>query len=87
MDTAEGIVIDSRKFDPKKLAKLNDPKRLEYLNPEVILVCCNLPQLSSTSRIVCSLTMSGGCPPPAGMQEVRFSSMHTAGRNLHREQI
>jgi len=29
-------VIDSRKFDPKKLAKLNDPKRLEYLNPDVI---------------------------------------------------
>jgi len=29
-------VNDSRKFDPKKLAKLNDPKRLEYLNPDVI---------------------------------------------------
>jgi len=25
-----------KKFDPKKLAKLNDPKRLEYLNPDVI---------------------------------------------------
>ena len=36
MDTAEGTVVDSRKFDPKKLAKLNDPKRLEYLNPDVI---------------------------------------------------
>ena len=29
-------MTDSRKFDPKKLAKLNDPKRLEYLNPDVI---------------------------------------------------
>jgi len=29
-------VIDSRKFDPKKLAKLNDPRRLEYLNSDVI---------------------------------------------------
>jgi hypothetical protein len=27
---------ESRKFDPAKLAKLNDPKRLESLNPEVI---------------------------------------------------
>lgn len=27
---------ESRKFDPKKLAKLNDPKRLEYLNPDLI---------------------------------------------------
>ena len=27
---------DSKKFDPKMLAKLNDPKRLEYLNPDVI---------------------------------------------------
>ena len=27
---------ESRKFDPAKLAKLNDPKRLEILNPEVI---------------------------------------------------
>ena len=25
-----------KKFDPKKLAKLNDPQRLEYLNPEII---------------------------------------------------
>lgn len=25
-----------KKFDPKKLAKLNDPGRLEYLNPEII---------------------------------------------------
>ena len=25
-----------RKFDPKKFAKLNDPRRLEYLNPEII---------------------------------------------------
>lgn len=25
-----------KKFDPKKLAKLNDPKRLEYLNPDLI---------------------------------------------------
>lgn len=25
-----------KKFDPKKLAKLNDPRRLEYLNPEII---------------------------------------------------
>ncbi len=29
-------MIDSRKFDPKKLGKLNDPKRLEYLNSDVI---------------------------------------------------
>ena len=27
---------ESRKFDPSKLAKLNDPKRLKTLNPEVI---------------------------------------------------
>ena len=27
---------ESRKFDPKKLAKLNDPKRLGYLNPDLI---------------------------------------------------
>jgi ubiquinone/menaquinone biosynthesis C-methylase UbiE len=26
----------SRKFDPKKLARLNDPKRLEHLNPDLI---------------------------------------------------
>ena len=26
----------SKKFDPKKLAKLNDPKRLEYLNADII---------------------------------------------------
>lgn len=25
-----------KKFDPKKLAELNDPGRLEYLNPEII---------------------------------------------------
>ena len=25
-----------KKFDPKKLAKLNDPGRLDYLNPEII---------------------------------------------------
>jgi ubiquinone/menaquinone biosynthesis C-methylase UbiE len=29
-------VSESRKFDPSKLAKLNDPKRLKILNPEVI---------------------------------------------------
>jgi ubiquinone/menaquinone biosynthesis C-methylase UbiE len=27
---------ESRKFDPSKLAKLNDPKRFKLLNPEVI---------------------------------------------------
>ena len=27
---------ESKKFDPKKLDKLNDPKRLEYLNPDLI---------------------------------------------------
>lgn len=27
---------DSKKFDPNKLARLNDPKRLQYLNPDVI---------------------------------------------------
>lgn len=31
-----GTVSDSKKFDPAKLARLNDPKRLEYLNPDVI---------------------------------------------------
>jgi ubiquinone/menaquinone biosynthesis C-methylase UbiE len=31
-----GAVNDAKKFDPKKLAKLNDPKRLEYLNPDII---------------------------------------------------
>lgn len=30
------ILRPSRKFDPKKLAKLNDPGRLEYLDPELI---------------------------------------------------
>ena len=25
-----------KKFDPGKLAKLNDPRRLEYLDPEII---------------------------------------------------
>ena len=25
-----------KKFDPKKLARLNDPRRLEYLNPEIM---------------------------------------------------
>ncbi|MEW6117744.1 MAG: class I SAM-dependent methyltransferase [Nitrospirota bacterium] len=28
--------MESKKFDPKKLAKLNDPQRLEYMNPDVI---------------------------------------------------
>ncbi len=28
--------MEEKKFDPAKLHKLNDPKRLEYLNPEVI---------------------------------------------------
>jgi ubiquinone/menaquinone biosynthesis C-methylase UbiE len=32
----EGTVNDSKKFDPAELARLNDPKRLEYLNPDVI---------------------------------------------------
>jgi len=27
---------ESKKFDPKKLAKLNDPIRLKYLNPDLI---------------------------------------------------
>ncbi len=27
---------NDKKFDPKKLAKLNDPKRLEYLDPDII---------------------------------------------------
>lgn len=31
-----GTVGAEKKFDPKKLAKLNDPRRLEYLNPEII---------------------------------------------------
>lgn len=30
------MVSESKKFDPKKLAKLNDPRRLEYLNPDLI---------------------------------------------------
>ena len=28
--------MESKKFDPGKLAKLNDPARLEYLNPDLI---------------------------------------------------
>jgi ubiquinone/menaquinone biosynthesis C-methylase UbiE len=28
--------VEEKKFDPAKLHKLNDPKRLEYLNPELI---------------------------------------------------
>jgi ubiquinone/menaquinone biosynthesis C-methylase UbiE len=28
--------MDEKKFDPAKLHKLNDPRRLEYLNPELI---------------------------------------------------
>lgn len=28
--------MESKKFDPQKLAKLNDPKRLEYLKPDLI---------------------------------------------------
>jgi ubiquinone/menaquinone biosynthesis C-methylase UbiE len=28
--------MESKKFDPRKLAKLNDPKRLEYLKPDLI---------------------------------------------------
>ncbi|MCL5021773.1 MAG: class I SAM-dependent methyltransferase [Nitrospirae bacterium] len=28
--------MESKKFDPEKLAKLNDPKRLEYLDPDLI---------------------------------------------------
>ena len=32
----ENSVTESKKFDPTKLAKLNDPKRLEYLNPDLI---------------------------------------------------
>jgi len=31
-----GTVSDSKKFDPAKLAVLNDPKRLDYLNIDVI---------------------------------------------------
>lgn len=31
-----GTMSLGKKFDPKKLAKLNDPRRLEYLNPEII---------------------------------------------------
>jgi len=29
-------VSEFKKFDPRKLDKLNDPKRLEYLNPDLI---------------------------------------------------
>ncbi len=31
-----GSAVDARKFDPKKLAKLIDPKRLERENPDLI---------------------------------------------------
>ena len=31
-----GTMSLEKKFDPKKLAKLNEPRRLEYLNPEII---------------------------------------------------
>ncbi|MEJ2696238.1 MAG: class I SAM-dependent methyltransferase [Candidatus Sulfobium sp.] len=34
--------MESKKFDPQKLAKLNDPKRLEYLDPDVIWDTLNL---------------------------------------------
>jgi len=30
------MVSESKKFDPKKLAKLNDPRRLEHLNHDLI---------------------------------------------------
>lgn len=33
---------ESKKFDPRKLAKLNDPKRLEYLRPDLIWETVNL---------------------------------------------
>lgn len=29
-------MIESKKFDPKKLEKLNDPERIKYLNPDLI---------------------------------------------------
>lgn len=35
-----------KKFDPKKLAKLNDPRRLEYLNPDIIWEKVALPDPS-----------------------------------------
>jgi ubiquinone/menaquinone biosynthesis C-methylase UbiE len=35
-----------KKFDPKKLTKLNDPKRLEYLNPDLIWEKVALPDTS-----------------------------------------
>ncbi len=39
-------VNDTRKFDPKKLAKLNDPGRLQYLNPEIIWEKANIEKPS-----------------------------------------
>ncbi len=35
-----------KKFDPKKLDKLNDPKRLEYLKPDLIWEKAGLPNAS-----------------------------------------
>jgi ubiquinone/menaquinone biosynthesis C-methylase UbiE len=35
--------VEEKKFDPAKLHKLNDPKRLEYLNPELIWETLALP--------------------------------------------
>ena len=37
---------DAKKFDPKKLAKLNDPGRLQYLNPEIIWEKANIEKPS-----------------------------------------
>jgi hypothetical protein len=30
------MTMESKKFDPKKLEVLNDPKRLKILNPDLI---------------------------------------------------
>ncbi len=35
-------VMESKKFDPKKLEKLNDPQRLTYMNPDVVWNALNL---------------------------------------------
>jgi len=39
-------VTDTKKFDPKKLAQLNDPGRLQYLNPEIIWEKANIEKHS-----------------------------------------
>lgn len=36
--------MDSKKFDPLKLSRLNDPKRLHYLNPDLVWATLNMAE-------------------------------------------